>query len=162
MGVKFGRSHWGRNIGWGCSRIGCWHLGLRVTRWQGGGGGLCSVLLTKYHSDDQIRIRWSGHVARTGNRRDAYRGDMREGDHLEDIGVDGWITLIGIFKKWNGKSRTWLIWLTIGTGGGHFWMWLRTCSFYIIWRTPWQAGDMLANQEGLSWMELYSFTENIL
>jgi hypothetical protein len=24
MGVKICLSHWGRNIGWGCSRIGCW------------------------------------------------------------------------------------------------------------------------------------------
>jgi len=34
MGVKFGRLHWGRNVGWGCLRIGCWgeYLGLRKTR----------------------------------------------------------------------------------------------------------------------------------
>jgi hypothetical protein len=24
MGVKLGLSHWGRNVSWGCSRIGCW------------------------------------------------------------------------------------------------------------------------------------------
>ena len=30
-------SRWGRNVGWGCLRIGCWgeHLGLRGTRLQG-------------------------------------------------------------------------------------------------------------------------------
>jgi hypothetical protein len=29
-----GRWHWGRNVGWGCLRIGCWgeYLGLRGTR----------------------------------------------------------------------------------------------------------------------------------
>jgi hypothetical protein len=34
MGVKLGRRHWGRNVGWGCLRIGCWgeYLGLRGTR----------------------------------------------------------------------------------------------------------------------------------
>ena len=34
MGVKLGRWHWGRNVGWGCLRIGCWgeYLGLRGTR----------------------------------------------------------------------------------------------------------------------------------
>jgi hypothetical protein len=34
MGVKLGLSHWGRNMGWGCSRIGCWggYLGLKGTR----------------------------------------------------------------------------------------------------------------------------------
>ena len=34
MGVKLGRWHWGRNVGWGCLRIGCWreYFGLRGTR----------------------------------------------------------------------------------------------------------------------------------
>jgi len=34
MGVKLGNSHWRKNTGRRCSRIGCWgrHLGLRVTR----------------------------------------------------------------------------------------------------------------------------------
>ena len=34
MGVKLSRWHWGRNVGWGCLRIGCWgeYLGLRGTR----------------------------------------------------------------------------------------------------------------------------------
>ena len=39
MGVKLGRSHWGRNVGWGFSRIRCWggYLGPRETRRQGSG-----------------------------------------------------------------------------------------------------------------------------
>jgi hypothetical protein len=39
------------------------------------------------------RLRWAGHVARMGERRGAYRGNLREGDHLKDPGVDGRIIL---------------------------------------------------------------------
>ena len=37
---------------------------------------------------------------------------------LEDPGVDGRIKLRCIFRKWDGRAWTGLIWLRIGRGGG--------------------------------------------
>jgi hypothetical protein len=38
------------------------------------------------------RMRWTGHVARMGEMRNAYKfwsGNLRVRDHSEDLGVDG-------------------------------------------------------------------------
>jgi len=40
------------------------------------------------------RMRWAGHVARMGEERGcigSFWGNWREGDHLGDLGIDGWI-----------------------------------------------------------------------
>jgi hypothetical protein len=44
--------------------------------------------------------------------------ELRERDHLEDLGVDVRIILKWISKKLNGLAWTGLIWLRIGTNGG--------------------------------------------
>jgi len=44
---------------------------------------------------------------------------LRETDHLEDLVVDGKVTLRWIFRKWDVGAWTGLIWFRIETGGGH-------------------------------------------
>jgi hypothetical protein len=46
------------------------------------------------------------------------QGDTRERDHLEDLGVDS-IMLKWIFKKYDGKAWTGLVWLRIRTADRH-------------------------------------------
>ena len=44
--------------------------------------------------------------------------NLREGNILDDPGVDGRIILKWIFWKWVGRAWTEMIWLRMGTGGG--------------------------------------------
>jgi hypothetical protein len=75
---------------------------------------------TELNRIERLYCRWAGHVARMGKREvhtGFWCGDLREGDHLGDPGVDGRVMLKWIFRKWDG-TWTGLSWLKIGTGGG--------------------------------------------
>jgi len=67
------------------------------------------------------RMRWAGHVARMGEERGCIGscwGNRREGDHWGDLGVDGWIILGRISRRWDMSIWSRLGWTRIGTGGG--------------------------------------------
>jgi len=46
-------------------------------------------------------------------------GNLRERNHLENPGVDGPKIIRWVFRKWDVGACTGLIWLRLGTGGGH-------------------------------------------
>ena len=50
------------------------------------------------------RMRWAGHVARMGEERGcigSWWGNRRERVHWGDLGVDGWIILGRISRRWD-------------------------------------------------------------
>ena len=67
------------------------------------------------------RMRWAGHVARMGEEREVYRvlvGKPEGKNHWRDLGVDGWIILGWISRRWDVCIWTGLGWPRIETGGG--------------------------------------------
>ena len=49
-------------------------------------------------------------------------GNRREWDNWGDLGVDGWITLGWISRRWEVGMWTGLGWPKTGTGGGRLWV----------------------------------------
>jgi len=69
------------------------------------------------------RMRWAGHVARMDEERgyiESWWGNRSEGDHWEDLGVDGRIILEWISRRWDVFLWTGSGWPRIETGGGRF------------------------------------------
>jgi len=54
-----------------------------------------------------------------GRYKQTLVGKLDGRDHMEDPGIDRRIIVRCILRKWVG-AWTGLIWLRIGTGGGHF------------------------------------------
>jgi hypothetical protein len=72
---------------------------------------LMSVLLTKYYSSNKIeRNEVVGACSTNGGEESCIQGfgggKLREGDHLENPGVDGRIMLRWIFRKWDVRAWT--------------------------------------------------------
>ena len=68
------------------------------------------------------RMRWAGHGARMGEERGgcigSWWGNRREGDHRGNLGIDGWIMLGWISRRWDVGIWTGLGWPRIETVGG--------------------------------------------
>ena len=62
------------------------------------------------------RMRWAGHVARMTDERGVYR--VLVGKPEGDLGVDGWIILGRIPRRWDVGMWTGLGGPRIETGGG--------------------------------------------
>jgi len=59
------------------------------------------------------RMRWTRYVARMGDGRGcigSWWGNRREGEHWGDLGVDRWIILGWISRRWDVGIRTGLGW----------------------------------------------------
>ena len=68
------------------------------------------------------RMRWTGNVASMGEERGcigSWWGNRREGDHSGDLGVDGWIILRRISRRWDVGIWTGLDWPRIEKDGGY-------------------------------------------
>jgi len=67
------------------------------------------------------RMRWAGHVAHMGEERGCIGsccGNRRKRDYWGDLGLDGWIIVGWISRRWNVGIWTGLAWPRIGTVGG--------------------------------------------
>jgi len=60
----------------------------------------------------------STNPVKSGGCIGSWCGNRREGDHWGDLGVDGWIILRLISRRWDVGIWTGLGWPRIETGGG--------------------------------------------
>jgi len=67
------------------------------------------------------RMRWAGNVAHMDEEKGCIGscwGNRREEDHWGDLGVDGWIILGWISRRWDVGIWNGLQWPRIEIGGG--------------------------------------------
>ena len=160
VGVK------GRKGSWGCLRTWCWG---KYLDWGGTrkGGELrrlhneelndlyCTphqILCGLYNREEwDCLLMWRVWVRR-GGCIGSWWGNRREGDNWWDLGVDGWIILGRISRRWDVGLWTGLGWPRIERGVGRLWVWKWTFGFREKRRISWLAANQVASQ-GLCPME---------
>ena len=92
-------------------------------------------------------MRWAGHVARMGEERGcigSWWGNRREGNHWGDLGIDGWIILGWISRRWDVGIWTRLGWPRVRD------RWRTLVSAVMNLRVPWNAGNFLTSCKPVS------------
>jgi hypothetical protein len=62
-------------------------------------------------------MRWTGHVARIGEKRNAYRLLVGKPEGKRPLGKRRRRWVDNILERWDGVMWIGLVWLRIGTGG---------------------------------------------
>jgi hypothetical protein len=87
-------------------------------------------------------MRWAGRIE---VHTRLWWGNLREGDCLEDLGMDGRKIIIWIFKKWNGGVD----WIDLAGVKGRRRSLMKVLPvFHKVRRVSFLAEDLLALQEG--------------
>ena len=153
MGVKLGLSHWGINIGWGRSRIGCRDIfGLKgnqvIRKWR----RLRNEKLYNLYSAPDVmrvtksRIWWMKHMARIRDTRDAYRvlTGKPEGSRPFERPRHRWKDNIKMEFQvvgWRGMDHIDLV-----QDRDRWWALLNVV---MNLQVPWNVRELLASQKGL-------------
>jgi hypothetical protein len=137
-----------------------WKLFIRLSR--GHNGELHDLYSSPCRMIKSRRMRWTGHVARMGEKRNAYRILVGEPERKRPL----WRPRRRWVKKLSWRDRMgWigLIWLRVGAGGGLLWTRYWTFGFHKILESSWVAAQLAGFQEGLSsmssWVIIYKIVK---
>jgi len=92
------------------------------------------------------RMRWAGHVARMGEERGciwSWWGNWWERDHWGDLGIDGWIILGWISRRWD----VFMDWIELAQDRDR---WRTLVSAVMNLRVPRNAGNFLTSCKPVS------------